>query len=322
MGRKREHDKHLPKRMQAKGGGYYYVYRKDGKYVWESLGRDYGAALLKWAEIEGRKINHERTVESALAHYIETESQRLAPATLDKYKKSAGRLIPIFGKMELTDIKSHHIYEFLKRSGTVQANRDKSLLSAAFSAARNWGWYEGIDPTKGLQYRNTESPRQRYVTDSELSKLILCASPQLSCIIRLAYLTGLRQGDILKIRLSELTDDGIFVHQGKTGKNHIIEWSGELRAVVAEARSLRRRIGSMWLFAGRDGQPYTGDGFRAMWRRVKLRAKLPDVTFHDLRRKAGSDVDEEHARELLDHSDARTTRRHYRAKTSRSKPVR
>jgi len=321
MGRKRTHNKHLPKRMQKKGDAYYYAYYRKSKYVWESLGKDYGVALIKWAEIEGRKINHERTVEGAIAHYLETESHRLAKKTISEYKSAAQRLISIFGKMDLPDLKPSHVYEYIKRYGNVQVNRDKSLLSVVYSAARSWGWFNGDNPAKGIR-RNTETPRKRYVTDSELSKLILCASPQLSCVIRLAYLTGLRQGDILKIRLSDLTEDGVFVCQGKTGKNHIIEWSHELRTVVAESRALRRRIGSMWLFAGMNGQPYTGDGFRAMWRRVKLKAQLPDVTFHDLRRKAGSDVDENHARELLDHSDARTTRRHYRAKTSRSKPVR
>lgn len=321
MGRNRTTNKHLPRRMQFKSGSYYYVYRINGKDVWERLGRDYGTALLKWAEIAGRKLEHERTITHAIAHYIETESHRLKPKTLSGYRQSATRLIPVFGKMELADLTPNHVYEYLKRGGNVQANRDKALLSVVYTAARAWGWHSGDNPAKGIR-RNPEFARTRYVTDDELTRLIACAPPQIACIIRFAYLTGMREGDVLNVRLADLTNDGIRVIQGKTGKEQIIQWSEALHAVVADARGLRRRVGSLWLFAGRNGQGYTGDGFRAMWRRVKLRAQLADVRFHDLRRKAGSDITEEHARALLGHEDARTTRKHYRVLSETVKPVR
>lgn len=320
MGRARATNKHLPRRLHVKCGSYYYVYRKDGKYIWERLGRDYGAALLRWAEIEGRKLDRERSIERAIGHYLETEKHRLKEATMAGYQRSAARLIRVFGSMELTDLQPNHVYEYLRRAGNVQANRDKALLSAVFTAARAWGWYMGDNPARGVR-RNPEHARQRYVTDDELAALILAAPAQLGCIIRFAYLTGMREGDILRVRLSDLADEGIALEQGKTGKRQVIEWTEDLRAIVADARAIKRRVGSLYLFAGQEGQPYSGDGFRSMWRRVKIRALLPDVRFHDLRRKAGSDVSDEHARALLGHDDARTTRKHYRARPERVKPV-
>ena len=44
------------------------------------------------------------------------------------------------------------------------------------------------------------------------------------------------------------------------------------------------------------------------------------LTFHDLRRKAGSDVDEDS--ELLGHIDTRTRDRVYRVKPKRARPTR
>lgn len=321
MGRNRSLNKHLPKRMHEKCGCYYYVYRDNGKNVWENLGRDYGAALLKWAGIEGRKLERERTVSHAIAHYLETESNRLKPETMAGYRRSAARLIRMFGEIELGDLEPNHVYEYLRRAGNIQANRDKSLLSAVYTAARAWGWYKGDNPAKGIK-RNPESARQRYITDSELSALVAAASPQIALIIRFAYLTGLRQRDILRVRLSDLKEDGIWIEESKTGKRKIINWTSDLRAIVSQTRALRRRIESMWLFFGRNGQAYTGDGFRAIWRRVKLRAGIPDIRFHDVRRKTGSDISEEHARSLLGHSDARTTRKHYRVKPEQVNPAR
>jgi len=49
-------------------------------------------------------------------------------------------------------------------------------------------------------------------------------------------------------------------------------------------RSLRRRVGTLHLFATRDGQRYTISGFDSMWQRALERASVKGLTFHDLRR--------------------------------------
>jgi integrase len=82
------------------------------------------------------------------------------------------------------------------------------------------------------------------------------------------------------------------------------------------------RVGNVPLFLARKGAAYTSSGFRASWRRVKIRAGLPDITFHDLRRKSGSDADTEaDAQALLGHSDGKITHKHYRAKLVAVKPI-
>jgi integrase len=90
---------------------------------------------------------------------------------------------------------------------------------------------------------------------------------------------------------------------------------------VKLANSLWRRFGREYLFEARGKTPYSGNGIRAMFRRVRVKANLPDVTFHDLRRKAGSDVELIDAQALLQHSDGKVTARHYRAKMDRVRPV-
>jgi len=48
-------------------------------------------------------------------------------------------------------------------------------------------------------------------------------------------MAGLRRGDVLRLRLSNLHDDGIHVRTSKTVKRLVFEWddAGELRAKVA-----------------------------------------------------------------------------------------
>jgi integrase len=61
-------------------------------------------------------------------------------------------------------------------------------------------------------------------------------------------MTGLRRNDILKLRLSDLREDGIHVQPSKTqhssGRRLIIEWDefGELRAVVDEILRISSRL--------------------------------------------------------------------------------
>lgn len=331
MGRPRKHASHLPQSMFHKHGSYYFV--KDGR--WHPLAKEYGTALIKYAELVGRPARVSK-VRDALWTYIEhckSRPEPLAATTLDGYRRSALNLMPVFGEADLSAVEPSHVYEYLVTKGNVQANRDRALLSAAFTHARRIGSFRGDDPTKGLQYRNPEKPRQRYVEDGELAALLNAASPKLACIARFAFLTGMRQSDALRVRLEDIDDEGIHYEPGKTAgrtsKRLVVVWSPELRACVDEANELWR-AGRDYLFesrpkgkhARRQPGPYTPSGLRALWRVARKKAGLEDVRLHDLRRKAGSDLEAGDAQRLLGHADGKVTARHYRAKADRVKPAR
>lgn len=327
MGRRRKRDQHLPRCMFQRRGAYYFV--SAGK--WYPLGKDFGPALILYAEFVGDapKVT---TVQQAIAHYLESNAARLAAATLEGYRHSAVRLCAVFGAMALEDVQAHHVYRYLIKCGNVQANRDRAFLSVVYTHARNIGAFpnRGDDPTKGLQYRNPEPPRQRYVTDQEQAALWLASSPKLACIERFLNLTAMRQSDALRLRLRDMDDDGIHYTTGKTKVPLVITWTPELRACVDEAARLWRRFGREFLFeshpkgmhAKRGPGAYTPSGLRALFRVARKKSGVQDVRLHDLRRKAGSDVEEDHAQALLAHKDGKTTRKHYRAKPARVKPSR
>lgn len=326
MGRRRTTDKHLPRWMQRKHGAYYIV--RGNK--WIRLGKDYGPALIEYAKLVGDRPQV-TTVADAVTHYLESSATRLAPATLEGYRRSAALLAPVFGHMALTDLTPADVYRYLVERGDVQANRDRALLSAAYTHARRIGAFSGDDPAKGLRYRNEEKPRQRYVTDDEMQRLLEAASPKLGTIARLIELTGMRQSDALRVRLADMDDEGIHYTSGKTGKRLVVLWSDELRAVVDDAKRLWRRFGREYLFESkprgrlhkRAPGPYTPSGLRALWRAARAKAGLRDVRLHDLRGKAGSDMEtQQDAQRLLGHADGKITAKHYRRKPDRVKPVR
>lgn len=320
MGRTRTKNKHLPRRMQLKHGAYYYVARRDGKPHWIRLGDDYAVALREWAKLEGDARQDRMTVADAIAHYMQVSAKRLKKATLDNYGWSAKALLPVFGKLYLDEVEREHVYEYLVRKGNVAANRDRALLSAAYTHAMNAGLYKGQNPAAALRFRNQEKARDRYVTDAELEHLVKKASPRFGVLLQFAYATGMRQKDLIELHLSAATEEGIDYVDSKTGKRRVIAWTDELKAIWKAAAGLR--IGAQPAFITRDGVAYTPSGIRASWRHVKLRAKLPDLHFHDIRRKSGSDADDEgHAQRLLGHADAKVTRKHYRAKPELVTPI-
>ncbi len=156
--------------------------------------------------------------------------------------------------------------------------------------------------------------------------------------LRIKLLTGLRRGDLLRLTMGDLKEDGIHVKPRKTetttGKRHIIEWSDELRNAVATAKEVRPVDISKWLFCNRRGECYfndekeTASGWDSMWQRFMERVlketKVNEsFTEHDMRAKAASDAESlEHAQKLLSHADSKITNRVYRRKPERVKPLR
>ncbi|MCP5345355.1 MAG: tyrosine-type recombinase/integrase [Gammaproteobacteria bacterium] len=169
----------------------------------------------------------------------------------------------------------------------------------------------------------------------ELLEALKAASPFIRAYIRLKLLTGLRRGDLLSLRLSDLKDDGIHVTPSKTvhssGKKMIYEWSDELRDAVNGVLKQRKKILSVWLFHTSKGQPYlkpdgTANGFDSIWQRFMAKAidqtgLVERFTEHDLRAKVGSEAEPGHARQLLGHASDVTTNRIYRRKPEIVKPA-
>jgi integrase len=317
MGRRKKHHTYLPPRLRLKHGAYYHVATLQRRQVWSFLSRQLTEALSLWAKREGHDKSGD-TVGQAIDRFSVVKLPTLSEATQHDYLRYAARIRRVFGDSRLSDIQTKHIARYLdERTAKIEANREIAFLSSVYSRAIRWGWC-AANPCRGVP-RNDEHRRRRYLEDAEVETLRAQASDQMRAVIDLALLTGMRKKDLLKLRLSDLREEGIFVEQSKTGKRQLFTWTDALREVVDRAKALRRRVGTLYLFATREGQPYTGTGFDSIWRRVVTKSELKDVRFHDLRAKAGSDAP--HATELLGHDDPRTTNRYKRAPV-RVKPLR
>jgi integrase len=274
--------------------------------------------LIKYQQLTGKGAGPLLTVGDLLDRYLAEVVPTKAPRTqIDNYKEIA-RLRIAFGGMLIGDVTEQLVYQYLdgRRSkngdpAPVRANREIALLRHAYRKAIRWG-SATRNPCLGIEY-NRETPRDRDVSDQDLLQFLAGASPLIRGYAELKQLTGLRKGDLLLLRKSDLTEEGILVEPRKTrrlnprtglrkGRQRLIEWSPELSAAVDTVKRLwegQRHVSSVYLFHTRKGAPYyneaksTADGFDSIWHRYMKKAEAKGVehfTEHDIRAKAGSEA--------------------------------
>lgn len=318
MGRARKHRRDLPERVYCRRSAYYFV---DRLGTWHPLGRDFQAAMISYAH-----MNHMPRGMTTMGHVIDRYQREVIPtktrSTQRDYNRTLTLLRPVFGHMRPNDIRPPHLYAYMDHRPKVSANREiKGTLSDVYQHAIRWGVADA-NPCRLVQ-RNTEMPRTRYVTDAEYRVVYAIMPEAIQCAMDFAITTGLRQGDILKLRLGDWTDDGLLVRTGKTGRTLLFAPTPDLARIIARCRALPSRISTLALIHNRDGQHYTPDGFRSTWQRRMRQAYAEKLiterfTFHDLRGKAGSESGDE---KLLGHQSPATTRRHYQRAPVKVTPI-
>src|SRR5262249_17261921 len=130
----------------------------------------------------------------------------------------------------------------------------------------------------------------RFVQPEELPRLFQAIAEEPNSSVRgiflTALLTGARRAEVLSMRWEDvsLTRAEWRIPQTKAGRPHLLPLP---QALVALPRSVPRLEGVPYVFVGQDG---TGplQNIKRAWDRIRTKAGIPDVRFHDLRRTVGS----------------------------------
>jgi len=118
-------------------------------------------------------------------------------------------------------------------------------------------------------------------TQDDIEKLCASASPEIGYACRLAALTGLRQGDCLRLAWGHIEADAIEIRTGKSKgrRRATVPLYGALRAHIATIPKRSTRV-----LTNTDGVPWKS-GFSSSWNRAMDVSGLSDsdLHFHDLR---------------------------------------
>lgn len=348
--RTRSENKGLPVRWRFRHGAYFYDVPKNLCHLWNGK-REFrlGASLPEAYRVWAARLelhNDVRTIGQLLERYALEVVPIKAPMTQVGNARAIERLTAVFGEMRIRDFKPIHAYQYRDKRGKkspTAANRELEVLSHTFTKAIEWGYREDHPMIEGKFRKLSTPPRTRYVEDWEIVE-VLSLIPRrkrgslhaVRAYIKIKLLSGLRRGDLLRLRMADLQGDGIYVEPRKTatttGKKLIIEWTPALRQSVDEALVARPVDIGPWLFCTKRGDCYvkddgTASSWDSMWQRFMSRVltetKVKErFTEHDLRAKCASDAETlAHAQQLLAHADSATTQRIYRRRPERVKPL-
>lgn len=311
MGRPKGRFSDLPPRMTAResGGKLYYYRQAAGKKT--PLGADKAAALRLWARLEAGGI--ETGFLAVSEAYREHIKKHLTRESWQHYRLALDNLDESFGKGKLEQIEPHHVKTYiLERTKKGAALFEKRVLSAMWNWARESGITATANPCAGVKFSKSEKRtigklgrRDKYVTDAEFQEVLLKAGPILQDAMELAYLTGQRPSDLLKMTRQDMRDGTLLVVQVKTGAKVPIRIEGRLKRVLERALARPRRIPSMYVIAAEDGQRLR---YHAMNKQFVEARGEATWQFRDIRAKTATDLPSiKRAQELLGHVDETTT---------------
>jgi integrase len=308
MNRPRKHDKHLPRGMYFRHGAYYLV--RKGR--WEPLGRDLPGAMKKYADtLEAPKGGMADLIDVALVQIL----RDVRPNTVKCYQQAARRLKKALQEFSPQQVRARHVAQIKQRLASTPnaANHCLTVLRLVFAYAVENQLVDD-NPVTIKPFRTKK--RSRLISLQEYSALYAKAGPRLQVIMDLCIRTGQRISDVLAIRRSDLTPEGIRFKQQKTDAKGVVPWTSELRAVVDRAKGLGGNLTALTLLYNRRGRPLSYGSVFDQWKRARRAAGIPDARIHDLRAVAATWAKKQgkNATTLLMHANAQQTERYLRDK--------
>lgn len=337
MGRTPTKNLNLPTgiRVRKRRYGTYYYFDAgiiNGKRKEVPLGADYVDAIRKWAELtkSGTKASQLITFRHVAERYMREVLPTKSPATQAVNLRELKSLYEFFKDEKdasacLDDIDPMHVRQFLDwrgKTAKVRANREKALFSHIWNFARGKGLTSKANPCAGIK-GYVETGRDTYIDDAVFKAVHDAAEVPLRDAMDLAYLTGQRPADVLKLTLADIKDGAIWIRQNKTGAKLRITVEGELADLIKRIKG--RKVMGKGLVNMMDGTPMSKFALRGAMDRARTAAagNRPDLAdaikqfqFRDLRAKAATDKEESQgivaAQDQLGHSTSAMTKHYVR----------
>ncbi|PRW97838.1 integrase [Pseudomonas fragi] len=314
---------------------YYYNGRDaDGKRKEIPLGTDLDQAKVEWARLERKvppKPNH------LMAYVFDRYEKEIIPCksirTQSDNHKELKQLRRAFESAPIESITPQVVAQYRDaRTAKVRANREIALLSHAFTIAREWGLTDKANPCFGVR-RNKEKPRDYYAGEIVWNAVYSEAAQELKDAMDLAYLTGQRPADVLKIAATDLNNGFLLIGQGKTEKRLRIrlEDAGIQSGLSTFIDNLLERralngVKTSTLITNSSGLRMSQQMLRNRWDDAREKAAIKAAAdgdpalavnirqfqFKDIRPKAASEIELTHASRLLGHSSEEMTKKVYR----------
>lgn len=316
--------------------GYYYNGRDEqGKRKEIPLGSDLDEARVEWARLERQTQPKLMRLMGAVFDRYEREIiPTKSPRTQHDNRAEMKQLRKAFDQAPIDVITPQVVAQYRDaRTAKTRGNREIALLSHVWNIAREWGLTDKENPCTRVR-RNKEKVRDYYAGEQVWAAVYQAAPPELRDAMDLAYLTGQRPADTIKMATTDITGDYLLVGQNKTDKRLRIRLrDGEAATglgVFLDGLMERRALAGIrtsTLITNANGLRMSAAMLRNRWDEareaaakaaeekgdVPLAGQIRQFQFRDIRPKAATEIEDlGHASKLLGHTKEAITQRVYR----------
>jgi integrase len=244
-------------------------YRVDGKRERERIGPNKAAAEQRYREVksliaEGRYIKKSleaRTTFKALAQWYLNLPEVKAKRSYKRDKELLAKLLPHQGDFLLKDIAPAMVEEYKQKrladpsgrtpdklTAPATVNREVTLLKTVFNKAIRNEKAER-NPAQLVRLLKENNERNRLLSPDEYIRLLAASSEQIKPIIKVAFYTGMRQGEILNLTWGQVDIKKGFItlrpEDTKTNEGRLIPLALEL---VEMFKAMPRGLPSVRVF--------------------------------------------------------------------------
>jgi integrase len=199
-----------------------------------------------------------------------------------------------------------------------------TMLRAIFNRAVRDGKLASL-PTRGVEWPEENNARVRYLSEGEERRLLKMLPKRRRALVTFAINTGLRLGEILRLRLPDidLHPGSLHVREAKSGEARRLPLNKFALAALNQSRGARSKVIQLETRrkAGEGGYIFGPDApalrmsINREFRRATTAAKIENLRFHDLRHTFASRLvmrgfDLYRVQTLLGHKTARMTQRY------------
>lgn len=250
-----------------------------------------------------RSGSERMTAQEALQRYLAEVTPTKKPTTQRSENITAGHLAAFLGKYSMAALSSELVASYRdhrlaegKSNNTVRI--ELAMLSNLFTIAiQEWGLGLTHNPVAAIRKPSPGRGRDRRMSAVEEKRLLDAvrqhSNPMLSWVVRVAIETGMRQSEILNLRVPDVDLRSRIVRLSDTKNNsaRTVPLTAAATAVLKEAVANPRRPQNTDLVffgePGKDGKrrPYQ---FAKIWGDIKVSLAITDLHFHDLRHEAVS----------------------------------
>ncbi|MFP3866817.1 MAG: tyrosine-type recombinase/integrase [Desulfobacteraceae bacterium] len=223
------------------------------------------------------------------------EVQAKRGRSYERDQLSVSKLLSVLGDRLLKDITSEMVEAYKQKrltepsyKGTptrpATVNRELACLKTIFNKAIKNQRAER-NPAQGVKLLRENNVRERVLNTEEYGRLLAYCPAHLKPIVKLAYHTAMRQGEILNLTWGQVDLKEGFIklrpEDCKTNEGRYVPLNPEL---IAMFKDMVRGLPGVRVF------PYKGKGFGSTFQKAfetaRNNAGIEDFTFHDLRHTA------------------------------------